>query len=152
MPRAMRGSRFTRRGRRKATKNSANIRPIRTAPTRPTRILTARTLRQEPPLALSLRADLRVPLPQRSHVRALPVDDGARAREVRRLRRRAGRARPLSRRDPLQGIGLLLDRLRQGEVVEGRRGLVAGAGHEEDRIEAGREEGRVFGRLVYLNG
>src|SRR5579864_1829 len=148
MPRAMRGSRFTRRGRRKATKNSASIKAIRTAPTRPTRILTARTLRQEPPLALALRADLRVPLPQRSHLRALPVDDGAGAREVRRLRRRAGRARPLSGGDPLQGIGLLFDRLWQGKVVEGRRGLFARAGHEEDGIEAGREEGRVVGRRL----
>src|ERR1700750_3248675 len=60
---------------------------------------------------LALRADLRVPLPERAHLRALPVHDRARPGAVGRVRRLAARARPLSRRDPLQGLGLLLDRL-----------------------------------------
>src|ERR1700751_5108218 len=70
---------------------------------------------------LALRADLRVPVPERAHLRALPVDDRARPRAVRRLWCVAARARALSGRDPLQGVGLLLDGLRQGCAEEGRR-------------------------------
>src|SRR4051812_22907080 len=81
-------------------------------------------------------AYLRVPLSEGTHVRALPVDDCARAREVRRLRCEPGRDRALSGGGPLQGVGLLLDRLRQGQGEEGRR----------------RRVGRrlVVGRLVLL--
>src|SRR4051794_23726388 len=66
-------------------------------------------------------AYLRVPLSEGTHVRALPVDDCARAREVRRLRCEPGRDRALSGGGPLQGVGLLLDRLREGQGEEGRR-------------------------------
>ena len=48
-------------------------------------------------VASSTDADLRIPLSRGAHVRAVPVDDCARAREMRRLRRLAARDRPLSR-------------------------------------------------------
>ena len=67
-------------------------------------------------------ADLRVPLPEGAPLRALPVDERACSGELRRVRRRAGRAGAVPDRDPLQGLGLLHDRLRQGESrEEGRR-------------------------------
>ena len=61
-------------------------------------------------------ADLRVPLRERPHLRGVPVDvrrPGDRLRGV----RRAGRARLPPGGRPLQGLGLLHDRLRE----EGRR-------------------------------
>src|SRR5579864_7906361 len=67
---------------------------------------------------------------------------------MRRLRRGARRARPLSARDPLQGIGLLHDRLRQGEGCEERGGERSLVRLEEDRFEAPREEGSRRRRLL----
>src|SRR5579862_5833402 len=92
---------------------------------------------------LALRADLRVPLPEWAHVRALPVDDCAGARAVRRVRCFAARDRSVSGRDPLQGLGLLLDRLRQGrEKGERRLGRRRVEARHEDGVQAGLEAGR----------
>src|SRR5215212_7624904 len=84
-------------------------------------------------------ADLRVQVPERSSFRGFPRHDGALAGVVRGLRRLAAPARLASRCRSLQGLGLLLHRLRAGgeEGREGRR-LV--------RIVVGLER-RVEGRL-----
>ncbi len=65
-------------------------------------------------LAFRPRADLRVPLPERAHVRGLPEDVRPARRGLRDLRRGSRREDPLPRRRALQGIGVLLDRLRPG--------------------------------------
>ena len=59
-----------------------------------------------------VHADLRVQVPERAPVRGVPRHDRAGPSEVRGLRRLAARARAASGRGPLQGLGLLLDRLR----------------------------------------
>src|SRR5690348_15514665 len=66
-------------------------------------------------------ADLRVQVPERASARGVPRHERARTDELRGLRRGAARARPASGRRALQGLGLLLDRLRPG-VAEGCEG------------------------------
>src|SRR6188508_413602 len=87
-------------------------------------VATCVTTRRYPrnTLLVSLGADLRIPLPKRARVRDLPADGRPSAREVRGLRRRPGRARALPRGRPLQGLGVLLDRLRPLAQARRRQG------------------------------
>ena len=62
--------------------------------------------------AILRRADLRVPLPERAPVRALPAHGRSASEGVRGLRRGPAGARVPPGSGLLQGIGLLLDRLR----------------------------------------
>src|SRR5262249_43066147 len=77
---------------------------------------------QPGPLLLSERADLRVPLSERTRFRAVPADRRGGAREVRDLRGGARRACPLPGRRPLQGLRLLLDGLRSRLAPPGEQG------------------------------
>ena len=103
-------------------------------------------------------ADLRVPVPERPHVRALPEDVRRSRRDVRDVRRRPGREAALPGGSPLQGVGLLLDRLRLEEEQgcrEGRRVLVVvhrevvrqAGGEVVDRLEAQDRLGRAQARV-----
>ncbi len=67
-------------------------------------------------------AVLRVQVPERAPARGVPRHERAGPSEVRGLRRLAARARALPGRRPLQGLGLLLDRLRPRRQ-EGGEGL-----------------------------
>ena len=73
-------------------------------------------------LPFRVHADLRVQVPERAPARGVPRHERAGAREMRGVRRLPARARPPSGRGPLQGLGLLLDRLRPRRP-EGRQGL-----------------------------
>ncbi len=69
-------------------------------------------------------ADLRVQVSERAPARGVPRHERAGTDEVRRVRRRAARACASSRRRPLQGLGLLLDRLRPRPEMGQGVGLV----------------------------
>ena len=71
------------------------------------------------PGSLSANADLRVPLPEGTPLRALPTDGRPAAQGLRGVRREAAREGAAPRSDLLQGQGLLLDRLR-AEGAEAR--------------------------------
>ena len=69
-------------------------------------------------LAFARHADLRVPLSRRAYLRGLPADGGRADREVRSVRQEPRREGALPGLGPLQGLRLLLDRLRQGRPQE----------------------------------
>src|SRR5687768_16310449 len=131
--------------------NQASRIPTRVVPAvRSGVVATSVTTRRYPrnTLLVSPGADLRIPLPERACVRSLPADGRPTAREVRGLRRGAGRACSLPRRGPLQGLGVLLDRLRplaqawRRQGVERRRlGRRREVG-DEVRVEVREEERR----------
>src|SRR4029079_4411401 len=87
-------------------------------------------------------ADLRISLSERAHVRGLPADERSPRERVRDVRRRAGREGAVPRGGPLQGLGLLCDRLRSwlSEVVgKGRRlGIDVARGRSREG-QAGRD-------------
>src|SRR5581483_9308775 len=72
--------------------------------------------------SLALRhAHLRVPLSERTRLRAVPADERPASGGLRGLRRVAGDEGAPSRARLLQGLGLLLDGLRPRQEEEGRR-------------------------------
>ena len=71
-------------------------------------------------LAFRPRAHLRIPLPERAHVRGLPADVRRTRGGVHGVRREPGGEAPVSGCRPLQGLGLLLDGLRP-QGAESRR-------------------------------
>ena len=72
------------------------------------------------------RADLRIPLPERARVRDVPADVRSARRNVCDVRCRSGREAPLPGRRALQGVGLLLDRLRLAQVESQGQRVVVG--------------------------
>src|SRR6185436_3310125 len=95
------------------------------------------------------RADLRIPLQQRSYLRGHPADGRSTGHYLRGLRS-AGRAGVPPGGGPLQGEGLLHDRLRVEVEVEGRerrgwRREVLRFGLEGLRVQGLRLEGQGHG-------
>src|SRR5262249_5274733 len=91
-------------------------------------------------LALIGRADLRVPVSEWASFRGIPPDQRSGPRGLRGLRRIAADQGAPPGADPLQGVGVLLDRLRP-RVSEARLG-----GRGRRRGEKGRQEGRQAGQ------
>src|SRR4029453_4969111 len=107
-------------------------------------VATCATPRRYPRKALlmSLDADLRIPLPQRARVRGLPADGRSAAGEVRGVRREPGAARAPSGRRALQGLWLLLDRLRALAQARGVEGVVGRRPELGEVLRAEDGEGR----------
>ncbi len=70
-------------------------------------------------------ADLRIPLPQRAHVRGLPEDERRARGGMRRLRGRAGREAALPRRRALQGLRASTRRTTAAAAASRRRTATA---------------------------
>ncbi len=103
-----------------------------------------------PLVACPSRAALRIQVPEQPSDRGFPRHDRAEAGGVRGLRSGPAPDRPASGRGPLQGLGLLLDRLRprwpQGEghrlerLVELRRQVELGELQLVERLRVERDE------------